>query len=111
MKRVGDILKEFMRERGWLNGNPYDPLFREWGRIAGDSLAAHASLIDVQKGILLVEVDHPGWLQMAQLRKAALLEAARRFAPLASIEGMRFRVGSAEKGAGGSSPTPHGAPH
>ncbi len=93
MKKVGDLLKEFMREKGWLEGNPYDPLFRDWAKIAGESLAGHARLVDIQNRILLVEVDHPGWLLMAQLRKAALLEAARRVAPLAGIEGIRFRVG------------------
>jgi predicted nucleic acid-binding Zn ribbon protein len=94
MKKIGDLLKEFLREKGWLSGNPYDPLFQEWKRIAGDALAAHSRLIDVQNGVLLVEVDHPGWLQMLQLRKAPLLEAARRAAPLASIEGVRVRLGA-----------------
>lgn len=103
MKKAGDILKEFMREKGWLNGNPYDPLFQGWARVAGDALAAHARLVDVQKGFLLVEVDHPGWLQVAQLRKSTLLEAARQAAPLAGIDGVKFRVGS-----GTAKP---GAPH
>jgi len=94
MKKVGDLLKEFMREKGWLEGNPYDPLFRDWATIAGESLAGHARLVDVHNRVLLVEVDHPGWLLMAQLRKAALLEAARAHAPLAGIEGLRFRVGT-----------------
>lgn len=96
MKKIGELLKEYLREKGWLSGNPYDPLFHEWKRVAGDALAAHARLIDVQNGILLVEVDHPGWLQMLQLRKASLLDAARRVAPLASIEGIRVRLGAGD---------------
>jgi len=94
VKSVGDLLRQLLREKGWTNGNPYDPLFSGWGGIAGGALASHARLLDVQNGILLVEVDHPGWLQMAQLRKDALLAAARRAAPLAGIDGIRFRVGS-----------------
>jgi len=94
MKKIGDLLREYMKERGWSAGNPYDPLFLDWRRVAGDGLAAHTKLVDVQKGILLVDVDHPGWLLMAQLRKAGLLEAARRAAPGADIGGIRFRVGS-----------------
>ena len=94
MKKVGDLLKEYLREKGWLTGNPYEPLFREWEKIVGNALAAHARLVDVQNKILLIEVDHPGWLQMLQLRKAALLEAARRTAPLAALEGIRVRVGA-----------------
>jgi predicted nucleic acid-binding Zn ribbon protein len=94
VKRIGDLLHEYLKEMGWLSGNPYDPLFREWNTIAGESLAAHSRLIDVQNGMLLVEVDHPGWLQMLQLRKTALLAAARRVAPQASIEGIRTRLGT-----------------
>jgi predicted nucleic acid-binding Zn ribbon protein len=93
MKRIGDLLKDYMKEMGWLSGNPYDPLFQRWKEIAGEALASHARLVDVQNGLLLVEVDHPGWLQMLQLRKSALLAAARRAAPGASIEGVKARLG------------------
>jgi predicted nucleic acid-binding Zn ribbon protein len=93
VKKVGDLLKEFLREKGWLAVNPYEPLFGRWKEIAGDSLAPHARLVDVQNGMLLVEVDHPGWLQMLQLRTQAILDAARRAAPQAVIDGIRSRLG------------------
>jgi predicted nucleic acid-binding Zn ribbon protein len=96
VKKVGELLKDFLRERGWLAGNPYEPLFAEWKRIAGEALAGHSRLVDVQNGILLVEVDHPGWLQMLQLRKASILAAARRAAPQASVEGIRVRLGAGD---------------
>ncbi len=101
MKRVGDLLREYLREKGWLGGNPYAPLFQAWGQLVGESLAAHTRLVDVQKGILLVEVDHPGWLQMLRMRQASLLEAARQAAPLAALEGMRIRVGAGPAGTNG----------
>ncbi len=103
MKKVGDLARQFLQEKGWANGNPYDPLFRGWASVAGEGLATHSRLVDVRQGCLLVEVDHPGWLQLAQLRKAALLAAARRAAPLADIGGVRFRIGSGEA----SPDTPH----
>ncbi|HEY9593666.1 MAG TPA: DUF721 domain-containing protein [Spirochaetia bacterium] len=93
MKKVGDLLHDYLRQKGWLGGNPYEPLFAAWAEIAGEALSRHTRLVDVQNGVLLVEVDHPGWLQMMQLRKESLLAAARRTAPLASITGMRIRVG------------------
>jgi predicted nucleic acid-binding Zn ribbon protein len=96
VKKIGDLLREYLRERGWTGGNPYEPLFREWKRIAGATLAEHSRLLDVREGILLVEVDHPGWLQILQLRTAALLEAARSIAPLASLEGIKIRLGSGD---------------
>jgi predicted nucleic acid-binding Zn ribbon protein len=98
MKRVGDLLREFLKQKGWLEGNPYEPLFVQWQKIAGAAIAAHARLVDVRNGILIVEVDHPGWLQMLRLRQDALLEGARKAVPLASVDGIRVRVG----GQGGS---------
>ncbi len=96
MKSVGELLREYLRERGWLKANPYEPLFREWGSIVGEALSSHVRLIDVLDGVLVVEADHPGWMQMLQLRKKAILEAARARVPEASIVGLRTRVGSGD---------------
>ncbi len=92
MKKVGDLLREYLREKGWLSGSPYDQLFHDWAKIAGEGLSRHTRLVDVQKGILLVEVDHPGWLQMLQLRREGILAAARRAAPDVALEGIKARV-------------------
>ncbi len=92
MKKVGDLLREYLREKGWLAGSPYDALFRDWETIAGEGLSRHTRLVDVQKGILLVEVDHPGWMQMLLLRRDGILVAARRAAPEVGLEGMKARV-------------------
>jgi predicted nucleic acid-binding Zn ribbon protein len=94
MKKVGELLKEYLREKGWLTANPYQPLFSGWQEIAGEALAAHSRLSDVRGGILIVEVDHPGWIQMARLRQEALLAAARKAAPDASLQGIRVVLGS-----------------
>ncbi len=93
MRKVGDILKDYLRERGWLAGNPYAPLFSGWDTVAGASLAAHTRLTDVRDGIMIVEADHPGWLQMARMRKETLLSQARAAAPDARIVDARFFLG------------------
>lgn len=93
MKWVGDLLRQLLEERGWASGDPYSPLFARWPAVAGDALAAHSRLVEVEDGVLVVEVDHPGWLQMLSLQKQAVLEAARRAAPKARVTGLRGRVG------------------
>lgn len=90
MRKVGDILREYLREKGWLTENPYGALFRNWREVAGGGLADHTRLRDVHDGIMIVEADHPGWLQMAGIRREALLSAARRAAPEARLAGIRF---------------------
>jgi predicted nucleic acid-binding Zn ribbon protein len=94
MKKVGDLLREFLKQKGWMEGSPYQPLFAQWQVIAGDALAAHARLLDVRSGLLIVEVDHPGWLQMLRLRQTALLAEARKAVPLLPVEGIRVRLGA-----------------
>ena len=96
MKKVGDILREYLRERGWLTGNPYAPLFSGWGQVAGSALAAHTRLKDVREGVLVVEADHPGWLQMARMRQESILAAAREAAPDARVLGIRVILGARE---------------
>jgi len=97
MKSVGDLLREFLKEKGWLGGNPYEPLFVQWQKIAGEALAGHVRLVDVRNSTLIVEVDHPGWLQMLRLRQEGILEAARKAAPLVSVEGIRARLGGQDR--------------
>ena len=92
MKKVGDLLREYLRDRGWLSGSPYEPLFSRWREIAGEAIAAHARLADVRDGFLLVEVDHPGWIQMVRMRQASLLQAARKVVPTSAVEGIRVRL-------------------
>jgi predicted nucleic acid-binding Zn ribbon protein len=92
-RRVGDLLREFLEARGWASGDPCTPLFTGWKDIVGPALASHSRLADVDDGVLVVDVDHPGWMQMLALRRQAVLEAARRAAPKAHITGLRGRIG------------------
>ena len=94
MKKVGDLVKEYLRERGWLTASPWQPLFAGWPEIAGEGLAAHSRLSDVRAGFLVVEVDHPGWIQMARMRQEKILAAARKAAPEAVLEGIRVVLGT-----------------
>jgi predicted nucleic acid-binding Zn ribbon protein len=97
VKKVGDILREYLREKGWLTENPYVALFQDWHQVAGTALAAHTRLRDVREGVMIVEADHPGWLQMAGMHKAELLSAARKAAPAALLTGIRFVLAAGEQ--------------
>ena len=37
MKRVGDLLRQFLEDRGWSSGDPYSPLFAGWKRVVGEA--------------------------------------------------------------------------
>jgi predicted nucleic acid-binding Zn ribbon protein len=96
VRKVGDVLREFLKQRGWPAEDPYAPLFRGWEQIAGHDLGSRSRVVEVEDGVIVVEVDHPGWLQMLQLKKRTLLEAARKAVPGGRIEDLRGRMGGRE---------------
>ena len=92
MRKAGDVLRDLLKERGWPTEDPYAPLFRGWEDIAGPELGPRSRVVEVEDGVVVIEVDHPGWLQMLQLRKRSLLEASRKAVPAGRIEDLRGRM-------------------
>jgi hypothetical protein len=44
---------------------------------------------DVRHGIVLVEVDHPGWIQMIQLKRREICRTLQRTYPALGIDDLR----------------------
>ncbi len=99
IKDVSALLSSFFNEDKLRRGERFSDFFSSWSEIVGDRLAAHSRVADVDKGFLVVEAEHPGWIQLLQLRQSGILEdAARRF-PELGLRGIVFRL----SGQGGSS--------
>jgi hypothetical protein len=58
----------------------------------GERLAAHTELIDLKNGILLVETDHPGWIQIMQLYSKFILTGLQNALPELHILSLAFRL-------------------
>jgi hypothetical protein len=74
MERAGDLLNAFFRFHNIAGGDEYVSFFSSWHEIVGTDLAAHTQPIDIRGEALVVEVDHPGWMQMLQLQKDRILQ-------------------------------------
>jgi len=92
MRKAGDILSAFFDERLSKEGQTYSSLFKSWNHIAGDQLSAHSRIAELDRNILLVEADHPGWIMILQSREQELLERVRRSFPDLVINGISFRL-------------------
>lgn len=92
MRKAGEILSAFFDERLSKEGQTYSALFKSWHQIAGDQVAAHSRIIELERTILFVEADHPGWIMILQSREKELLERVRRFFPELLINGISFRL-------------------
>ena len=88
-----DIVTEAWRVKG--RGFPYQ-------NIADDSknheiedvpaAAAHSWIMDFRNNMLLVEADHPGWIQILKTKQKELLLAANRRYPELGIKSISFRL-------------------
>lgn len=66
--------------------------FRSWKELVGEKIAAHSRIVDVSLGAVIVQVDHPGWSQQIQFRKAAILASLSRNYPELGIKSLVIRV-------------------
>jgi hypothetical protein len=62
------------------------------GENIGWKMAGHSKVIDLQNGILLVEADHPGWIQMLNNYKNYIVKGFSLKAPELKIQTIAFRL-------------------
>jgi len=72
MKRAGDFLKDFFDNLG-ISSEKRETIYSCWTEIAGKDIADHSKVVDIKKEIVFVETDHPGWLQIINLKKELIL--------------------------------------
>jgi hypothetical protein len=92
MKKAGDLLAAFLDERVLNTAREYSELFSSWQSIAGDKIATHSRIRELEHSVLLVEADHPGWIQILQTKEKYFLDTLRRRFPDRNITGISFRL-------------------
>ena len=100
MKTAGDILSALFDEGFVEKAQGYSKLFDSWGDITAKNgiaaAAAHSRIKDLDRGILLIEMDHPGWKQILQTAQSKLLNDFRRRFPELDISGISLILGHSE---------------
>jgi hypothetical protein len=99
IKDVSSLLSSFFDADKLRQGERYSDFFSSWPAIVGDRLAAHSRVADVNKGILIVEAEHPGWIQLLQLKQSGILANVAKRYPELNLRGIVFRLaGTPAKG-------------
>ena len=97
MKTAGDVLSTLFDERFMKKAQSYSRLFDSWKDITtknGIAAAAdHCRIKELDKGILLLETDHPGWKQILQTKQSKLLNDFRMRFPQLEISGISLMLG------------------
>ncbi len=91
MKKAADIINAMMD--GLFQNNAQREaatLFSAWSEIAGIDEGSHSQIEEIENGIVFVRVDHPGWLQKLEFKKAGILSKLKKNYPELSIRNIRF---------------------
>ncbi|GHU73562.1 hypothetical protein FACS189450_13570 [Spirochaetia bacterium] len=96
MKRAGELLSAFFDEGLIKKAQGYSNLFSAWQKITAKcgipAAADHSRIRELERCVLLVEADHPGWIQLLQTKQQKLLSDAQRRFPDLTITGISFML-------------------
>jgi len=97
MKTAGDILSALFDKQFVEKAQGYSKFFDSWTDITAKngiaSASAHSRIKDLDRGIVLIEMDHPGWKQILQTKQSKLLNDFRIRFPELEISGISLMLG------------------
>ena len=98
MKTAGDVLSAILGESFEKKAQGYSKFFDSWKDITAKNgianAAAHSRIKELEKGIVIIEMDHPGWKQILQTKQSKLLNDFRIRFPELDIVGISLILGS-----------------
>lgn len=98
IKRAGDLVSALFKdefdpaslEKGRLTAG----VFNSWAEISEEAeipaAAAHSRIRELERGVLVIEAEHPGWVQLLQTRQNQLLRLVCKKFPELTIQGISF---------------------
>jgi predicted nucleic acid-binding Zn ribbon protein len=58
-----------------------ETIYSCWNEIAGKEIADYSRVVDIKKEVIYVETDHPGWIQIINLKKDHILKKIKEKFP------------------------------
>lgn len=92
MKKAGDLLNSFFDGNVLKQAKGYSEFFGGWRNIVGDQIGAHSRVLELEQNVLVVEADHPGWIQLLQLKQADILRNVQAKYPDFHITAISIRL-------------------
>lgn len=79
-----------------IHSNKFESEDSEKRMPIGERLAGNTRVIDLKNGVLLVETDHPGWIQYLNMYKKFILTGLKMKLPELKITSLAFRVAGSQ---------------
>ncbi|MBN2444314.1 MAG: DUF721 domain-containing protein [Spirochaetales bacterium] len=102
MEKAGEIvikiLQNILKKNQSQSTSGLNQLIMGWDSLIDTRESGHFKIIDIVKDTLLVEVDHPAWLQMLKLKEKQLLKKINTRYPELQIKKLKFHLKKANSG-------------
>ena len=101
MKTAGEIISVLLDRETAKNAEQMGKLFSPsvWSELLESCNLSqgitHSRIKELERSILQIEADHPGWIQLLQTKQRDLLDAVRRRFPEIHFAGISFRLSKA----------------
>ena len=63
----------------------------------GERLAANTRVLDLKNGVLIIESDHPGWIQYLKFYQSFILKGLKMESPELNISSLAFKLKAKEE--------------
>jgi len=87
---AGDIIKELFANIKISNKG--QTVFEAWPDLVGEETAEHLKIKDIKGKVLVLVADHPGWIQVAQMKKKEFLEKIKERFPDKNITTIKISL-------------------
>lgn len=88
------LVPQVVKSMGLAERLQQSQVFYHWPDIVGKDIAAHAHPLSLRNKLLIVAVDHPGWLQeLSRYHKPLLLQKVRDRIGKHAVRDIVFRIG------------------
>ncbi len=89
-RQAGDIIRQIFANMKISSRG--QTVFEAWPELVGEETAEHLKIKDIKGKVLLLEADHPGWIQVAQLKKKGFLEKIKEKFPDKNITTIKISL-------------------
>jgi hypothetical protein len=89
---VSQVMSDISRNQNLAES---DKVFRFFPDAVGEEALAHCRIRDLEKDLLVIEVDHPAWIQQMGFQKRSILAYYHEKVPKVPLADIRFILGKA----------------
>lgn len=90
-KRLGELLQQILPQQSDDIASIL-AITRRWRQLVGDQLAGYTKVSLIEKGVMVVDLAHPGFVQLFQMKEKQIMENIKKYAPELKVKRIRMRV-------------------